>query len=484
MSNNANVMTVGASVTKTQASTVFIPDAEFPVIDPTDVAKQINLLEEAKQLGERNLPPQNQPSRFGTAEMKIDTEIQRVVAGYQARATARVEELDAMNTKAIVEGKENVIQTRLLPKQFKEEVRSYLNDRSTEFQERRSEYVTTAREYEKFRKENGLERTCNISTTGDRWTAYAVLLFCVVFEGIVNSSLFATNLEGGLFQGFFHAFIASLLNVTLAFVLGYRGIRYINHVSKRWVGLICLAFFIGLSVLIGLLVAHYRDALQIPLEELLPNQTAERIALQTFQENPLGLSDIYSWMLLLLTLVFGVVACFKGYRFDDPYPGFSSIAKKYYEQIAIWADVIEDLRLGVNEIKEKFLNLITENIQVTHNTMVHAQKTFHSKKLTLNAYQLAHRSADKAFQSLVSEFRSENSKYRNTPVPAYFSEKVTLDLDASPSVPSKDFTSDLEELEQMINVLRDDSENIREEIIQAFNEEDAKLLQEKEVIYA
>lgn len=484
MSNNANVMTVGASVTKTQASTVFIPDAEFPVIDPTDVAKQINLLEEAKQLGERNLPPQNQPSRFGTAEMKIDTEIQRVVAGYQARATARVEELDAMNTKAIVEGKENVIQTRLLPKQFKEEVRSYLNDRSTEFQERRSEYVTTAREYEKFRKENGLERTCNISTTGDRWTAYAVLLFCVVFEGIVNSSLFATNLEGGLFQGFFHAFIASLLNVTLAFVLGYRGIRYINHVSKRWVGLICLAFFIGLSVLIGLLVAHYRDALQIPLEELLPNQTAERIALQTFQENPLGLSDIYSWMLLLLTLVFGVVACFKGYRFDDPYPGFSSIAKKYYEQTAIWADVIEDLRLGVNEIKEKFLNLITENIQVTHNTMVHAQKTFHSKKLTLNAYQLAHRSADKAFQSLVSEFRSENSKYRNTPVPAYFSEKVTLDLDASPSVPSKDFTSDLEELEQMINVLRDDSENIREEIIQAFNEEDAKLLQEKEVIYA
>lgn len=471
-------------MTKTQASTVFIPDAEFPVIDPTDVAKQINLLEEAKQLGERNLPPQNQPSRFGTAEMKIDTEIQRVVAGYQARATARVEELDAMNTKAIVEGKENVIQTRLLPKQFKEEVRSYLNDRSTEFQERRSEYVTTAREYEKFRKENGLERTCNISTTGDRWTAYAVLLFCVVFEGIVNSSLFATNLEGGLFQGFFHAFIASLLNVTLAFVLGYRGIRYINHVSKRWVGLICLAFFIGLSVLIGLLVAHYRDALQIPLEELLPNQTAERIALQTFQENPLGLSDIYSWMLLLLTLVFGVVACFKGYRFDDPYPGFSSIAKKYYEQTAIWADVIEDLRLGVNEIKEKFLNLITENIQVTHNTMVHAQKTFHSKKLTLNAYQLAHRSADKAFQSLVSEFRSENSKYRNTPVPAYFSEKVTLDLDASPSVPSKDFTSDLEELEQMINVLRDDSENIREEIIQAFNEEDAKLLQEKEVIYA
>lgn len=78
MSNNANVMTVGASVTKTQTSTVFIPDAEFPVIDPTNVAKQINLLEEAKQLGERNLPPQNQPSRFGTAEMKIDTEIQRV----------------------------------------------------------------------------------------------------------------------------------------------------------------------------------------------------------------------------------------------------------------------------------------------------------------------------------------------------------------------------------------------------------------------
>lgn len=82
-----------------------------------------------------------------------------------------------------------------------------------------------------------------------------------------------------------------------------------------------------LSLLIGFLVAHYRDALQIPLEELSPNQTAERIALQTFLENPFGLSDIYSWMLLLLTLVFGILACFDGYRFDDPYPGFSSIAK-------------------------------------------------------------------------------------------------------------------------------------------------------------
>ena len=67
MSNNANVMTVGASVTKTQTSTVFIPDAEFPVIDPTNVAKQINLLEEAKQLGERNLPPQNQRGRLSGA---------------------------------------------------------------------------------------------------------------------------------------------------------------------------------------------------------------------------------------------------------------------------------------------------------------------------------------------------------------------------------------------------------------------------------
>lgn len=484
MSNNANVMTVGASVTKTQTSTVFIPDAEFPVIDPTDVAKQINLLEEAKQLGEKNLPPQNQPSRFGTAEMKIDTEIQRVVAGYQARATARVEELDAMNTKAIVEGKENVIQTRLLPKQFKEAVRSYLNDRSTEYQEARSEYVTTAREYEKFRKENQLERTCNIRTTGYKSAAIAAVIICMIIEGIINSSLFATNLEGGLLQGFINAFIASGINVGISFCLGYCGIRYVNHVSKRWVGRVCLGVFICLSALIGLLVAHYRDALQIPLEELLPNQTAERIALQTFLENPFGLSDIYSWMLLLLTLVCGIAACFDGYRFDDPYPGFSSIAKKYYEQIGIWADIIEDQRLGVNELKDKFLNLITENIQVTHNTMVHAQKTFHSKKLTLNAYQLAHRSADKAFQSLVSEFRSENSKYRNTPVPAYFSERVRLDLDASPSVPSKDFTLDLEELERMINVLRDDSENIREEIIQAFNEQDAKLLQEKEVIYA
>ena len=149
-----------------------------------------------------------------------------------------------------------------------------------------------------------------------------------------------------------------------------------------------------------------------------------------------------------------------------------------------WADAIEERRFEINQTKEEFLNLFKEYISTVQNGLVHAKKTFHSKQLTLTAYQDAHRSADKAFQSLVSEFRSENSKYRTTPPPVYFSQKEVLDLNASPDVPNTDYTQDLEVLSRMVDDLHNDSEKIRGEIIKAFDEEDAKLLEDKKVIYA
>lgn len=85
---------------------------------------------------------------------------------------------------------------------------------------------------------------------------------------------------------------------------------------------------------------------------------------------------------------------------------------------------------------------------------------------------------------MVSKFRSENTKYRTEPPPQYFGQKEVLDLDASPNVPTTDFTQALDELAKMVDDLRNDSEKIRGEIIQAFDEEDAKLLEEKKVIYA
>lgn len=235
---------------------------------------------------------------------------------------------------------------------------------------------------------------------------------------------------------------------------------------------------------IGFVVAHYRDALQIPLEDLLPGQTAASIALETFSSSPLALSDIYSWLLLLLTVFFGVSSCIDGYCYDDPYPGYSAVSRKYMAVTDRWADAIEERRFEINQTKEEFLNLFKEYISTVQNGLVHAKKTFHSKQLTLTAYQDAHRSADKAFQSLVSEFRSENSKYRTTPPPVYFSQKEVLDLNASPDVPNTDYTQDLEVLSRMVDDLHNDSEKIRGEIIKAFDEEDAKLLEDKKVIYA
>lgn len=476
---------IGGLIEKNKKKTTtvrMVEGVQFPVISPESVAETLNLLDEAKQLGDKNLPASDQSTRFGTAEMKIDTEIQRVVTGYHDRAIHRVETLDENINSELRNTSEEVRKFYALPNQFEQDVADALSDSSEEFNILKQRASQAREEYEAFRKENNLQRSAEIKSRPWQFFKFFFVVLIVVFEGLVNAALFATNMEGGLLQGFLIAMASSAVNVVLAAFIGYFGVRFINHARRFWLGWLSLLLVIAEVITVGFLIGHYRDALQLASETdgaISPGI----LTLQNFTSAPFELADLYSWLLLFLTFLFGFLGCLDGYKFDDPYPGYSKVYKKYRAAAEDFSEFLRVRYEKVLDIKDFYMDLIDKKVVVCNNGLILVDSKMHEKELMLKAYGEALRSADKAFQTLVSLFRSENTKFRQSPAPKYFQEQINLDLLELPELPSKDYTEEVEGLRKEINNIYQLAEDVREKIIRSFNMEDEKISKEKEELH-
>lgn len=460
------------------------PVSIFEPITPEYVALKLKLKEEAKDLGERNLPKSDQSTRSGTAEMSVDNEIQRVVTEYYETAISKIQHLEEVIDKEKKEAKQKISQTRLLPFQFDQEVNTYLNNNATNFIKSKKDFELIKQEYEAFRTENRLKRTCNIRSFNHKLISWLFAIIVIFGEVALNFSFFAENLEGGALAGAKYAFFCSAFNVSIAAMIGYWIIRFVNHVKPAkkifgWFG-VFLAF--SCIILIGFGVGHLRDAMQIPIEDLeQANETVASIALSSFQNNVFELTDMYSWILVGLTMLFGTGSCIDGYLYDDAYPGYSKIAKKFNIASDDWSGELEERRNDINDIQKSYVEKITTHIHACDNGLECINKSRLDKEQTLIAYEAARRSADKAFQTLVSLFRSENTKYRTEPAPKYFEDPIILDLSELPRViVASDDTNEFKALVNEVNSLHSETQNIRSEIIRAFNEQEAKIQLEKE----
>ena len=59
-------------------------------------------------------------------------------------------------------------------------------------------------------------------------------------------------------------------------------------------------------------------------------------AWQRFAGNPVGFDAVFSWILVVLAVVFGIFASYKGYRVDDPYPGYGQLDRELNARRALY----------------------------------------------------------------------------------------------------------------------------------------------------
>src|SRR5262245_3980500 len=204
---------------------------------------------------------------------------------------------------------------------------------------------------------------------------FAIVAALALVEWVSLAAFYAEGSDFGLLGGVLIAMTLSIVNISLAILSGSL-LRYVNHRSagRKALALTGAAALYACFFLVTLAAAHYRAATNdiaqsqpavaapgtAPVPAYAPPDLdqwrAARLAWQRFAANPVGFGDVFSWILVMLAVIFGIFASYKGYRFDDPYPGYGELDRELHARRMLYeAKKAEYCRL-VDQVFDRILD--------------------------------------------------------------------------------------------------------------------------------
>lgn len=247
------------------------------------------------------------------------------------------------------------------------------------------------------------------------------LLFCAaVFEALFSAALFAEDDERGLLGGAITAIGLSGANVTLGFLAGFLGLRYLQHhqIHMKAMGAVAFAFVGALALMLNLFAADWRDQLAALSGRQLDMGSDAGFHIWSL----LQLDSPQAIILLMLGAGVWVFAALKGYSgFDDPYPDFGKMDRAAKAASEALSDFRADARLALEapiNVAKEALAARVEKMRAEFQAM---SKAFDAAALKMEALDASARALDDAAASAVHLYRQENTAARTSPAPAYFS---------------------------------------------------------------
>jgi hypothetical protein len=232
--------------------------------------------------------------------------------------------------------------------------------------------------------------------------------------------LFAEDDARGLLGGAITAIGLSGANVTLGFLAGFLGLRYLQHrqLAIKALGAAAFAFIGGLALMLNLFAADWRDQLAALNGAQLDMGSDASFHLWSL----LALDSPQAIILLMLGAGVWIFAALKGYSgFDDPYPDYGKMdrsAKAASEALSDFrADARLELEAPINAAKSA-LSARMEKLRAEFEAM---SKAFDLAAVKMETLDAKARNLDEAAAGAVYLYRQENAAARATPAPAYFS---------------------------------------------------------------
>ena len=223
-------------------------------------------------------------------------------------------------------------------------------------------------------------------------------------------------------------------------------LRYVNHHSarRRRLALTAASLLYACFALVTLAAAHYRvatnDIAQVQPAVSAPGATAlppgvatdfdqwraARLAWQRFAKNPVGFEDVFSWMLVVLAVVFGIFASYKGYGVDDPYPGYGELDRELKRRRAIYEAAKAEYTHLVDRVFDRTLqeqaHLLSE---VKSNIEYYQQLSSRTEEERRGFIRDAAEILD-ACNVVLKGYRQTNLRVRVSPAPAYFNDAINF----------------------------------------------------------
>lgn len=308
---------------------------------------------------------------------------------------------------------------------------------------------------------------------------FAIVAAIAVIEWISLSSFYAEGSDFGLVGGVLIAMALSIANVSLAILAG-DVLRYLNHKSltRKRLALAAVGFLTVCFFIITLGAAHYRTATneiaqiqQAAIQQppgtatakmaMIPTDSdqwrAAKEAWQRFMKNPVGFEDVFSVVLIILALIFGIFAAYKGYLRDDAYPDYGQYDRDFKKMRAMYEAKKQDYSRAVDQFFERTLQ---EQRQLQTQARANIDYYQQLASRTIDEVRAFSREADEiqdACNIVVARYRQKNTEVATEPRPDYFKERTTLD--GRLMVPPTGLSPEEEELRKRYeNAMREFSE--------------------------
>lgn len=268
-----------------------------------------------------------------------------------------------------------------------------------------------------FKRANELRRVASYPSSGLLQTG---LLFCAaMFESLFSAALFAEDDARGLLGGAITAIGLSGANVTLGFLAGFLGLRYLQHVRApiKATGGFAFVLLTFLALMLNLFAADWRDHLAARAGGNLDLGADASFHLWSL----LNLKSPQAIILLMLGAGVWAFAALKGYSgFDDPYPDYGKMQRAAQDA----ADTLSDFRAEARATLEAPVDAaklaLTTRLEAMRNEFEAMSRSFDAAAVKLTALDSKARALDEASAAAVHLYRQENMAARTAPAPAYF----------------------------------------------------------------
>jgi hypothetical protein len=306
----------------------------------------------------------------------------------------------AIIDKKVVQMSKYETHNSLINKFEEEATKLFTNFKYTE-ETNQKERVNSKRELKLFKVQNNLHDREAIYPDSKLFHISIIMVFVIV-EAVINSYFFGTASDLGLLGGFFTGLMTSGANVGLGIFDGFLFLRLANHVNttKRVIGQLFFVLLLPMMFFLHLAIAHYRELLT-------RNPNAEFIStMSRVVEQPFNLQDIDSIILLIIGVFISALAIWKGYTYDDVYPGYGAVYRRWKEKED---SMIKSKKELVLKVTEEYNTAIKESHNLSQKLEKNRMdiKTLKKDVTTLfDGYESLYQQAKNGAFRLIDEYRS------------------------------------------------------------------------------
>ena len=280
-------------------------------------------------------------------------------------------------------------------------------------------------EREQFRKRHRIERPARLASPGKIVLKVGVLAVLFIIEVVINGSFLAKANIGGLLGGAAQAVTFAGLNIIASFFWGMVLIRLVNRRNYflKLIGALSFLGYFAFAVALNLTLSHLRE---IPPVVALSDRVGQEV-LERLLTAPLGLTDINSWILFAIGLVFSLIAMADGLMFFDPYMGYAGLERRWIEATRQFSSARGELIERLRDIREDATEAMNEAARDLSVRRSEYDSLLQARTRLAQRFEQHQNQIEQSARALIEIYREANRKARSAPPPDYFARAYHMD---------------------------------------------------------